>query len=1106
MDSDDAEGVRARRRRRRQRTEDGDGGPHDDDEAQPRARARPHSSHDDEDGLEDALHDGDEHSPVSSPSPQLGSHDEGHESRRLSDSFSPNTSHHSPSLDSPSNPRVSPRLSSPPQTSPPQHTNSSPLLTLPPELLTLIALHLATRLPNLGPPSALLPLLRTCRVLHARLAFSKNAALWGAIGRAKFALPVSPPYSPHPFTASDPWYHEGGADGGGGNLKAAAYALRTHYAALSVLRSGDVYALGAGPALVHAYGMLVSDRWGKAPLGASREGLPPLPEGLGSASGADEDEAEAGGGTVHAKAEGRNRRQLAWAGAREFALRFVRERLYEGRYGEVDSRGGAVAAMGEEWRVGWPRDTEAGAAALWVVWFFEGWDTVRAEPESARRALMALLLPFVVAPFRYPSALCPPHHYSVPLLPSVIEGLNGEQRAITVPTLHGAYPVYALGPPEEAGVRDSRAGGEDEDDVGLGGGEAHPDADNSDERHDEQADEDDDASPARESPPRASPLRRHQAARRPAQDDQGRSRLLIAPPARLLFFARMQAGGRMGVPSLLARDRVEAGQRWANNGGTGPQPIRPTQEDIHEKNARPVVRFERQLPALPMPAPLATATAGPSCATSPPTPPSQAATTADIEAQLAVSFSSSLDQEKEAVGEVGEERWAAHAWRARLCRGYGRRQVRDSTSTSEASMPTSSLASGSAGGARVHGAGREGGDGGRGKAKDTIRDGQGGAAPGRIGRVYELGSFIGLWAGTMLVRLAFLFFAMPPFPPSSSPPSFLPFFCVLLSTIPLLYSRHHVASFCLLHSFSTNASFYLSAPSSPSPSPSLQRANAPQMPSGAQYTALLSTPGGAFTGLVRDDFVTAVRPMYMRIAEHHSFQPHTPVPPPPPDSTTGEEGMSAGWLPHGTRVVPINAHQVEVRVDPSAANINTFEAQFGYADAGDRRGEEKVYVYETVGEGGRVREEAHVEGCVGCVRAKERARWASYPASFEHTSDSKAWPEWDAPAWAGHGFADDEGWEGACDGVQDVVFTGSTDPRHGMAWHHYEYAGRVRPWDGLIGLVMRPRDRTDVRLGTYFISGHLVGRDTFEGTWQIAAEDVLAPSWGGSICLARGEE
>jgi hypothetical protein len=28
------------------------------------------------------------------------------------------------------------------------------------------------------------------------------------------------------------------------------------------------------------------------------------------------------------------------------------------------------------------------------------------------------------------------------------------------------------------------------------------------------------------------------------------------------------------------------------------------------------------------------------------------------------------------------------------------------------------------------------------------------------------------------------------------------------------------------------------------------------------------------------------------------------------------------------------------------------------------------------------------------------------------------------PAWAAHRFDEDEGWEGACDGVQDVVFAG----------------------------------------------------------------------------------
>ncbi|KAJ7633697.1 hypothetical protein B0H17DRAFT_1108073, partial [Mycena rosella] len=78
--------------------------------------------------------------------------------------------------------------------------------------------------------------------------------------------------------------------------------------------------------------------------------------------------------------------------------------------------------------------------------------------------------------------------------------------------------------------------------------------------------------------------------------------------------------------------------------------------------------------------------------------------------------------------------------------------------------------------------------------EEDERVGRGGAAPGRIGRVYELGSFAGLWAGKML------------------------------------------------------------------------------MPSEPPYTFLLSAPGGAFPrgGLARHDFVAAARPVYMRIAEHHS--------------------------------------------------------------------------------------------------------------------------------------------------------------------------------------------------------------------------------------------
>ncbi|KAJ7658800.1 hypothetical protein DFH06DRAFT_1131090 [Mycena polygramma] len=520
--------------------------------------------------------------------------------------------------------------------------------------------------------------------------------------------------------------------------------------------------------------------------------------------------------------------------------------------------------------------------------------------------------------------------------------------------------------------------------------------------------------------------------------------------------AKHDTGARMGVPPHLPRDRAEAAVRWAADGGIGPRPIRPTQEDIYEKNARPLVRFEHQLPTLgsslpsssastltsstsasastnAAPGTASTSTAGPTSIATPAASPTAA--NAAIDAILAVD--PGLDATIEDDGR--DDRWATHRWRARLCTG------RESS--------------------------RSGGTG-------------------------------WWWSGTML------------------------------------------------------------------------------MPSEPPYTALVATPRGAFPpgGLARDDFVAAARPV---------FHPDPTAPPPAPDSTTADEGMYNGWLPPGTRVDAVGGGCVEVRVPAAAAEW--------------RRGDEERYIYHTVLDA-RAPPGAHAahetDTCPGCVRRRERARWArvggddggegemweegsyqspsseaaptphhrtppsphllrnarqSSPSSKSQHSDSSSWAEWDAPAWAAHRFDDDEGWEGICDGVQDVIFTGELwgygarrmclqcpsspcggalavlvisdeilylevedalsfpwpslfpNPRHGMAWHHYEYAGRVRPWYGLIGLVMRPRDRT-LGLATYFISGHLAGRDTFQGTWQMAGQGVLAPSLGGSLCLARGED
>ncbi|KAF7337317.1 hypothetical protein MSAN_02257000 [Mycena sanguinolenta] len=755
---------------------------------------------------------------------------------------------------------------------------------------------------------------------------------------------------------------------------------------------------------------------------------------------------------------GKNRRQLMWANARYFALRYVRERLYLGRYGDLDpdaadsSSDSALKAHAPEvvteyrqewkepaWRVGWPRDAEATAAALWVLWFFESDETLRAEPEHLRRLLMNLFRPLVAAPFRYASALAPPHHYSVPLLPSVFTSSAFESpgrgaRRDNDPNEPRGVSDLCVGCADDAFRADFRPSRFVKTPLILESSEV------------EVALALAVATPFLKPPPPF--LKTPRPLDRRYDGTHARSRILAAPPARLLFFARMQVGARMGVPPHLPRNREEAASKWRAAGNMGPMPICPTQEDVHEKNARPLVRFERGL--LP-PSAASSSAAGPSTNAGDLMTPTLAPALTSAETLDLLAVDPELDLDDHGFGPARtrrrDERWAPYRWRAQLCRGYGDERVEARRGSgrrtrSARTMPTATPAtaattttastSTSTAGQHLHQHLHQGQHHAKAKAAPH-RDGSGACT--------DWGSLAGLWSGIML---------MPPEQP---------------------------------------------------------------------YNALVATPNGALPpGGLRDEFVAA-RPVYMRIREHWSFHPDTPAPPHPADSTTADEGLRHGWFPGS----------------PTASR--------------GRRGPETAYTYHTPldprVEGAAAGHAAHdVDKCSGCVRARERERWrrevaaaadedvdmeeeeesSSLPAesaspsatsaseddndnaSFSQDRTSGApWPEWDAPAWKAHGFDGDEGWEWHCDGVQDVIFEGETDTRHGMAWHHYEYVGRVRPWDGLIGLIMRPRDRT-LGLSTFFISGFLVGRDTFEGTWQMAGQDVLAPSWGGSICLARGED
>ncbi|KAJ7673072.1 hypothetical protein DFH06DRAFT_53971 [Mycena polygramma] len=74
----------------------------------------------------------------------------------------------------------------------------------------------------------------------------------------------------------------------------------------------------------------------------------------------------------------------------------------------------------------------------------------------------------------------------------------------------------------------------------------------------------------------------------------------------------------------------------------------------------------------------------------------------------------------------------------------------------------------------------------------------------------------------------------------------------------------------------------------------------------------------------------------------------------------------------------------------------------------------------------------------------------------------------------------------------------SLPARHGMARHHYEYAGSRAS--------LRRADYRDRTLGllTHFISGHLEGHDTFQRTRQMAGQDGLALSRVASIFFLLG--
>ncbi|EGO31272.1 hypothetical protein SERLADRAFT_353830 [Serpula lacrymans var. lacrymans S7.9] len=119
--------------------------------------------------------------------------------------------------------------------------------------------------------------------------------------------------------------------------------------------------------------------------------------------------------------DGKNRYQLGWAGLDNFVDEFVRTRLYEGST-QLN---------------GWPSDNTLNSLALWLMWMTTTSEKLESESPQRRHQIIQLVLPYVVLPFRYPTAIVPHNHYSIPLS----ETFN-QQFPRSVLTAHGSYPLY----------------------------------------------------------------------------------------------------------------------------------------------------------------------------------------------------------------------------------------------------------------------------------------------------------------------------------------------------------------------------------------------------------------------------------------------------------------------------------------------------------------------------------------------------------------------------------------------------------------------------------------------------------------------------------------
>ncbi|KAI0829030.1 hypothetical protein BC628DRAFT_1533672 [Trametes gibbosa] len=281
--------------------------------------------------------------------------------------------------------------------------------------------------------------------------------------------------------------------------------------------------------------------------------------------------------------------------------------------------------------------------------------------------------------------------------------------------------------------------------------------------------------------------------------------------------------------------------------------------------------------------------------------------------------------------------------------------------------------------------------------------------------------------------------------------------------------------------------------------------------------------------------MVAELPVFVRFREHHCIDPETPVPTGiSPDGL--DDNLQNAYLPHPfvyrhvgrTLRVEVPNSRIAARYEdfeegrPNSHNPRTCRMCLQSQEEDERRLRARIDVYQERLVHGDYEDAAaddeDAEGVDADPAFRSRSGSVSSDASdvtyyFGDESNPlflrqlRLEREHEAEAIVdelmSEGVPEDyeEYIENECNGIQDIIITGEVLPRHGEAWHHYHFYGRVRKWDGLIVLVRIPTQFSEDMKQIF--RGYLIGNQNFVGSWRMYNANPEAIPLEGPFALSR---